>query len=40
MKPTFDKIRMCDYLNFYNKTEFRVTLFKEKKMKHSIINRE
>ena len=26
----FDKIKMCDYFNFYYKTEFGVTLFKEK----------
>lgn len=25
-----DKIKMCDYFNFYYKTEFGVTLFKEK----------
>lgn len=29
-ETSFDKIKMCDYFNFYYKTEFGVTLFKEK----------
>lgn len=31
MKPTFDQFKMCNYLSFSNKTEFCITLFKEKK---------
>lgn len=31
MKPTFDKIRMCDYLNFYKKQNLELPCLKKKK---------